>query len=193
MIRGYARVSRIEQSLDMQIIDLEKYGCEVIYSEKISGMKKERPELDKMLSEIQNGDTLVVWRLDRLGRRTTQLINLIEEFREREIQFVSLRENIDTSTPMGKAMLAIIAALAEMERDIIAERSKAGQDAARLKGKSIGRKRGLTDENKEKAKKAKVFYQQGFSWKEMCQYLGVTKGTLSKMLKHENVVFERSM
>ncbi|RQQ21736.1 recombinase family protein [Burkholderia stagnalis] len=139
---GYARVSTEDQNLDLQRIALESAHCTLIINDQgISGARSERPGLRKVLSIVQSGDTIVVWRLDRLGRSLSHLVGLMADFRERKIHFVSLNESIDTSTPTGMFVFHMIAALAEFERALISERTRAGMAAARMRGVKLGRPR----------------------------------------------------
>lgn len=136
---GYARVSTPEQQLRMQKDALRKAGCEKIYTDIVSGVKAERPGLDKALDHLRKGDTLVVWKLDRLGRSIQHLIQLIKTLQDQKITFKSLQENMDTATSGGKLIFHIFSALAEFERDLIKERTQAGLKAARARGKMGGR------------------------------------------------------
>ena len=136
---GYARVSTADQHLRMQEDALKNAGCEEIYSDVISGVKSQRPGLDKALSYAREGDTIIVWKLDRLGRSIQHLIHTITTLIEKKIAFKSLQENIDTSTSGGKLIFHIFSALAEFERDLIQERTQAGLKAARVRGKMGGR------------------------------------------------------
>jgi DNA invertase Pin-like site-specific DNA recombinase len=136
---GYARVSTADQHLRMQEDALKSAGCEEVYTDVISGVKSQRPGLDKVLSYLREGDTLVVWKLDRLGRSIQHLIQTITSLLEKKIGFKSLQENIDTSTSGGKLIFHIFSALAEFERDLIQERTQAGLKAARARGKMGGR------------------------------------------------------
>ncbi len=131
MILGYARVSSDDQNLDLQIDALQKFGCERIFPEKITSAKEIRPELNKLLSHLRSGDTVVVWRLDRLGRSTKELISIIEGFQLSNVKFISLTESLDTTTASGKLIFQVFAAFAEFERNLIRERTKAGLAAAR--------------------------------------------------------------
>ena len=140
MIVGYARVSTDDQTTASQLPDLKKAGCTRVYQEKMSGSTMERPELEKCLDRLEEGDTLVVWRLERLGRRTVDLIKLIDELEKRGVNFVTLREGFDTRTPSGRFMFTISAAFAQMEREVNSERTKAGLSAARARGRLGGRK-----------------------------------------------------
>jgi DNA invertase Pin-like site-specific DNA recombinase len=136
---GYARVSTADQHLRMQEDALKSAGCEEIYSDVISGVKSQRPGLDKALSYLRAGDTLVVWKLDRLGRSIQHLIQTVNALLDKKIAFKSLQESIDTATSGGKLIFHIFSALAEFERDLIQERTQAGLKAARVRGKMGGR------------------------------------------------------
>ena len=147
---GYARVSTKDQNLEMQTGALKEYGCELIYSEKISAIKT-RPELEKMNQHLRSGDTVVVWKLDRLGRSLKQLIELINWYKENDIQFISISDNMDTTTAQGRLIFNVFASFAEFERELASERTKAGLAAARLKGRKGGRPKGLSKESQTKA------------------------------------------
>lgn len=138
-IIGYVRVSTNFQKYDSQLQALEKYGVDKIYKERESGRKQSRSELNKVLKILQPGDTFVIFKLDRLARGTQQLLQLLEEFQRREINFVSIENYIDTSTPMGKFFFTIMSAFAEMEAELIRERVLAGIEAAKQKGIKLGR------------------------------------------------------
>src|SRR5919206_4316257 len=144
---GYARVSTGEQTLDLQLDALAKAGCGKVYRETASGAKAERPVLEEVLGYLRPGDTLVVWRLDRLGRSLQHLIDVVAALAERGIGFKSLTEQIDTTTPGGKLIFHVFGALAEFERDLIRERTQAGLAAARARGRNGGRP-ALLDEKK---------------------------------------------
>lgn len=142
---GYARVSTDEQNLDMQLLALQNYGCDTIHSDHgISGSTMDRKGLLGALAQLGPGDTLVVWRLDRLGRSLSHLVALMNTIRARGIHFASITELIDTGSPMGMFMFHMIAALAEFERSLISERTRAGVSAARIRGKTLGRPKSLT-------------------------------------------------
>jgi DNA invertase Pin-like site-specific DNA recombinase len=151
MLIGYARVSTFEQSLDLQTDALERAGCERLFTDQVGGAHAERPGLDQVLSHLRKGDTLVVWKLDRLGRSVRHLIETVGQLQERKIGFRSLRESIDTTTSGGKLVFHVFAALAEFERDLIRERTRAGLEAARARGKRGGRPRKLDAKRKTQA------------------------------------------
>ncbi|WP_312654848.1 recombinase family protein [Kluyvera ascorbata] len=140
MLIGYVRVSTNDQNTALQRNALESAGCELIFEDKISGRAADRPGLKKLLRTLSAGDTLIVWKLDRLGRSMRHLVVLVEELRERDINFRSLTDSIDTSSPMGRFFFHVMGALAEMERELIIERTRAGLAAARAEGRIGGRR-----------------------------------------------------
>lgn len=175
---GYARVSTLEQNLDLQIDALKKDGCEKIISDRISGSVAERNGLIKLKEDLRKGDTLIVWRLDRLGRSLKDLIKWVEWFEEHGISFKSLQESIDTSTSTGKLVFHIFGALSEFERNLIHERTRAGMDAARARGRQGGRPRKL---NQDKRQLTIDLYQgRKHSIKQICEMVGISKPTLYK-------------
>lgn len=141
---GYARVSTYEQHLDQQVSALKEAGCIKVYEEKASGTRSDRPELVKALEYIRDGDTLVVWRLDRLGRSLQHLVQTVNDLHSRNVGFRSLHEQIDTTSATGRLTFHIFAALAEFERDLIVDRTKAGLAAARQRGARPGRRPSLS-------------------------------------------------
>ena len=152
MLIGYARVSTQDQNPELQLDALKQAGCEKIFTEKISGTKRDRPELQAALKYIRAGDTLVVWKLDRLARSLRQLIETVEELENQGIGFCSLTEAIDTTTSSGKLVFHIFAALAEFERSIIRDRTMAGLASARSRGRLGGRPPSLSDDDIQVAK-----------------------------------------
>jgi DNA invertase Pin-like site-specific DNA recombinase len=186
-IIGYARVSTKEQNLDLQLDALKKASCEEIYFEKISGTK-DRPELDNALTYLRQGDTLVIWKLDRLGRSLRDLVNIVDRLYKRGVEFRSIQDGIDTKTPLGRYQFALFAALAEYEREMIVERTRAGLTAAKERGRVGGRKKGLSPEVKKVAKAAATLYKKNENTvKEICDILNISKPTLYRYLKSENV------
>ena len=151
MLIGYARVSTGDQNLDLQKNALIRAECELVFEDTASGKNARRPGLKRALRRLRAGDVLVVWKLDRLGRSMRHLVVLVEELRERGINFRSLTDSIDTSTPMGRFFFHVMGALAEMERELIVERTKAGLEAARAQGRIGGRRPKLTPEQWEQA------------------------------------------
>ena len=181
---GYARVSTFEQNLDSQLDDLKKLGCDInnIYIDKISGAKSERPGLDQCLENLKKGDTLIVWRLDRLGRSMPHLILLIEELRKKEISFKSICDGeIDTTTASGELIFNIFSSLAQFERRLIQERTSAGLAAARARGKLGGRKPMTPDNPKVKMAK-KMHADKSIEIQEICQTLNISRASLYRYL-----------
>ena len=178
---GYARVSRDEQTLDLQTDALEKAGCERIFTDKASGAKESRPGLDKALEHLRPGDTLVVWRLDRLGRSLKHLIGLVEDLNAKGVGFASLTESIDTTTSNGKLVFHIFCSLAEFERNVIRERTMAGLAAARVRGRKGGRKQTITE--KKIAQAAKLAETSTDSVADICKSLGISRSTYYKRTK----------
>lgn len=176
MLVGYARVSTKDQTTDMQREALTKAGCERIFEETASGAKADRPQLKAALDYLRTGDTLVVWRFDRLARSLRQLVETVEDLEHRGIRFRSLKEEIDTSTPNGKLIFHIFASLAEFERGLIRERVLAGLEIARSKGKHMGRPAKLTDTDIRAAKA--MLADPELSAKEVAERLGVSLATL---------------
>ena len=176
MLIGYARVSTIDQNLDLQLDALTKAGCTEIFKDVISGSISARAGLDEALSFMRKGDTLVVWRLDRLGRSLRHLISVVTHIHRKEMSFKSLSENLDTSTSSGRLTFHLFGALAEFERDLIRERTKAGLEAARARGRRGGRPRVM---NAKKIALAKsMLKDKSNSVSEVSAALGVSKTTL---------------
>ena len=178
---GYARVSTGEQNLDLQVDALKQADCKTILQEKISGTISERPKLEEALNFMRDGDTLVVWRLDRLGRSLKHLIEIINHLHDRGLYFKSLQENIDTVSSSGKLIFHIFGALAEFERNIISERTIAGLKAARARGRHGGRPRSIDDKTIEMARK--LINEGSNSISEICQNLGISRASLYRYLK----------
>src|SRR5438105_2874712 len=181
MFIGYARVSTQDQTLDLQKDALENIGCSKIFTDTASGAKAERPGLTEALAYVRAGDTLVVWRLDRLGRSLKHLIETITSLNNRKIGFKSITENIDTTTSGGKLIFHIFGALAEFERDIIRERTNAGLEAARSRGRLGGRPKAL---NSKKASIAQALYRdKNNSITDICKTLNISRATLYRYIK----------
>lgn len=179
MIFGYARVSTEDQSLDLQLDALSKYGVDEVFQEKMTGTKKDRPQLERMLDKLRAGDKVVVYKLDRISRSTKHLIELAELFEEKGVEFVSIQDSIDTSSAMGKFFFTVIAGISQLERDIISDRTKAGLQAARARGRVGGRKAANTDD----VKTALDMYDSGrHTVPEITKRTGVSKTTLYKYL-----------
>src|SRR5256714_4245556 len=173
MLVGYARISTSEQTLNLQKDALEKLGCIKIFSDVVSGAKAERTGLTEALEYVREGDTLVVWRLDRLGRSLKHLIEAITKLNNRKIGFKSITENIDTTTSGGKLVFHIFGALAEFERDIIKERTQAGLQAARARGRKGGRPKSLT--GKKSAMAQALYNDKNNTIDDICKTLNISR------------------
>jgi len=180
MLIGYARVSTADQTLALQQDALQKAGCSKIFTDTAGGANPERRGLEEALEYLREGDTLVVWRLDRLGRSLKHLIETITKLQERNIGFKSLTENIDTTTSGGKLIFHIFGALAEFERDIIRERTKAGLQAARARGRLGGRPKAL---NEKKAAAQQLYDDKRHTIADICKTLNVSRATLYRYIK----------
>jgi len=185
---GYARISTKEQNLDLQVSALKKEGCIVIHKEIASGAKSDRPVLNKIIEDLRPEDTLVIWKLDRLGRSLRHLVTLVNDLLSKKISIISINDPIDTSSAQGKFAFNIFASLAEFERDLIKMRTKAGLDAALVKGNRGGRPKGLTKKAIEKAYAAETLYREKkFSTRKLAAHLGISRATLYSYLKYRNV------
>ena len=182
---GYARVSTGLQNLNLQEDQLNQYGCEKIFSDHISGAKSKRPGLDRAIEFARSGDTIVVWRLDRLGRNMEDLITLVNELNNRGVSFHSLEENItmDKSSSTGQLLFHLFAAFAEFERNLILERSSAGRIAARARGRYGGRPEKL---NKQDLKLLKTLYDNGTPIKTIAEQWKVSRTTIYRYLNRLN-------
>lgn len=179
MLIGYARVSTQDQNLELQIEALQKAGCKKIFEDRMSGSRAERPGLAQARDGLRAGDTLVVWKLDRLGRSVKHLVDLVGELQQQKVQFKSLTDSIDTGTASGRFFFHVMASLAEMERELIVERTRAGLEVARQLGRTGGRKRQMTD---SKMKAAKKLLSSGASARDVASNLGVSVPTLYRWL-----------
>ena len=179
MLIGYARVSTQDQNLDLQTDALIKAGCQKVFDDKMSGSRAQRPGLTKALETLREGDTLVVWKLDRLGRSVKNLVDLVGDLHGQGVQFRSLTDAIDTGTPSGRFFFHVMASLAEMERELTVERTRAGLEMARQRGRTGGRKRQMTD---SKIQAAKQLLANGVPPREVAQNLGVSVPTLYRWI-----------
>ena len=179
MLIGYARVSTQDPSVELQRDALAKAGCRKVFTDKISGAQAERPGLNKAIEMLRDGDTLVVWKLDRLGRSVKSLVDLVGELAQQGVHFNSLTDSIDTTTPSGRFFFHVMASLAEMERELTVERTRAGLEAARQLGRKGGRKRQMTDSKIESAKK---LLANGVPPRDVADNLGVSVPTLYRWL-----------
>jgi len=184
---GYARVSTKDQNLSFQLDALNNVGCEMIFEEKASGTKSDRPELITLINQLRKDDIVIIWKLDRLGRSLRDLVKLVSDIQDKGAGLKSLHDNIDTTTPQGKLTFHLFAALAEFERDIISERTKAGLAATRARGRKGGRPKGLSKKAKNKAMIAESLYKQGKPVREICEYLSIAKSTLYSYLRYQGV------
>ena len=180
---GYARVSKNEQNLDIQIQKLKDAACDEIFMEKVSGAKDDRTELKRLMEKLRTGDIVCVVRLDRLGRRMVKLIEMINNFHEQGVEFVSLENNIDTTTPMGMLLFSMCAAFSEMERTLIRERVKAGISAAHKQGRKGGRPRALTQTKKELLVSLRA--NNAFSVTQICQMVGITRSVYYRAINQD--------
>ena len=184
MIIGYARVSKVEQNLNRQIDALESYGVERIISEKITGRIKSREGIDTLLNSVRAGDTVVVESMSRLGRNTLNVMSLIEELTALKVEIVSLKENFDTSTATGKAMMNMILVLLQLERDLLSERVIEGLESAKKRGVKLGR----PTKSKDKVKLALELYDsKNYSIKEITKLTGLSTGTLYKYINERAI------
>ncbi|MBQ1301312.1 MAG: recombinase family protein [Aeriscardovia sp.] len=186
MILGYARVSTVMQDPSLQHDNLMRAGCERIFTDYGSGMNADRPQLLRMLDVARSGDTVVVWKLDRLGRNMKELVRLINLFQERGIAFRSLTEAIDTSTPGGMLTYNIFASIAQFEHDLLVERTAAGMAAARARGRHGGRPPKLSDENKEEI--CRLYRSNIMTMEQLAKIFDVSKTSLYKVLREKGAV-----
>ena len=181
MLIGYARVSTNDQNLDLQKDALEKAGCEQIYEDRVSGTKARRPGLEQAFSHLRSGDTFVVWRLDRLGRSLRHLIDTVTELQDKGIGFKSLTENIDTTTTGGRLIFNIFSSLAQFEAEIIRERTQAGLQSARARGRTGGRPKVLSDNQIRMLRQLAA--DKDRSVDEICQTLGIGRTTYYRYIQ----------
>lgn len=183
MLLGYARVSMNGQNLDLQKDALKLAGCEKIYVDTMTGEAKNRPGLEQTFEMLREGDTLVVWRLDRLGRSLKHLIELVAELSQKRVGFKSLQESIDTTSPSGKLVFHLFGALAEFERNLCADRTKAGLAAARARGRLGGRPKALDDKQREAL--VLLYNEKKHSVKDICHIMGISRQTLYNYLRQD--------
>lgn len=180
MLIGYARVSTDEQNLDLQRDALTRAGCEQIHTDKASGARDDRPGLIKALSHLRKGDTFIVWKLDRLGRTMRGLVDLVQDLKSRGVDFRSLQDSIDTSTAGGRFFFHVMAAMAEMERDLIRERTNAGLAAARARGRNGGRPAKLSTRQLEHARR--LLKDRNTTVADVAESLGINRSTLYRAM-----------
>jgi DNA invertase Pin-like site-specific DNA recombinase len=180
---GYARVSTLDQKPELQLDALKAAKCDKIYIDHASGAKEDRPQWQELQSYIREGDTLVIWKLDRAFRSMPQAVRILNEFHKRGLHIKVLTMDIDTHTPMGKCMYYVASAFAEMERDQIIERTQAGLEAARTRGRKGGRPQVLTE--KQVAIARALYADDSHSVKDICKTLNIGKTTLYRYLKEK--------
>jgi DNA invertase Pin-like site-specific DNA recombinase len=180
MLIGYARVSTDDQNLDLQQDALQKAGCERIYEDRLTGAKADRPGLKRTLEDARNGDTIVVWRLDRLSRSLKDLIEIVALLETKGTGLKSLQESIDTTVSSGKLVFHIFGALAEFERNLIRERTQAGLAAARARGRKGGRPKSLNQDKQALA--VKLYEEKKHSIEQICKMMSISKPTLYKYI-----------
>lgn len=179
-IYGYARVSTQHQDLNQQLDLLAEQNCNEILTEKMTGTKSNRPELNRLKDKLRPGDTVVVESFSRLGRSTKDLIDLVTYFEEQDVKLVSLKENFDTTTPQGRLMMTVFQAFSQFERDLIVERTKEGLQSARARGRIGGRPR----VNKRDIERAvKLYESEAYSGKEITEMTGISKATLYRYIR----------
>lgn len=184
MLIGYARVSTDDQNLNLQHDALKNAGCEKIFDDQITGSKIQRPGLDALLEFARTGDVIVVWRLDRLSRSLKDLIEMVSLLDSKKVGLKSLQESIDTSSSSGKLIFHIFGALAEFERNLIRERTHAGLQAARARGRTGGRPLKLSKTQQNLA--IQLYRAKSHSINQICELIGVSKPTLYKYINKEN-------
>ena len=191
---GYARVSTRDQTVALQVDALTAVGCGKVYTEVISGAATERPILAKLLDEVRPGDIVVVWKLDRLGRSLKHLVETVNLLLQQDVGIKSLNDPIDTTTPQGRLVFNLFASLAEFERDVIRERTQAGLSAARARGRTGGRPKGLPQQAQATACAAETLYREGIlSAQQIAEHLHISKSTLYAYLRHRGVPLGVSM
>lgn len=179
-IYGYARVSTVHQELNRQLDMLKSYNCTEILTEKISGVKADRPELNRLKDKVRVGDSIVIESFSRLGRSTKDLIELVEYFEDKGVKLISVKENFDTTTPQGKLMLTVFQAFSQFERDLIAQRTKEGLESARARGRKGGRPR-VKGNKIDKA--LKLYDSEEYSIRDIVEMSGVSQATLYRYVK----------
>ena len=194
MVFGYARISTVQQNLDLQIDALKKYDCEIIYTEKMSGSIQTRPELDAMLSKLRKGDVVVIWKLDRLGRNLKHIIELVNTFNEMGVVLKSVQDSIDTSTINGRLFLNIMGSLAEFERELIRERTNAGLQSARARGRIGGRPKGFSKETISKIKILRILAADITQRPDdICKSMQLTRPTYYRYVKLANTYSDNEL
>jgi DNA invertase Pin-like site-specific DNA recombinase len=181
-VYGYARVSTRQQELSRQLDLLEKYECNEILTEKMSGTKSDRPELNRLKDKLRPGDSIVVESFSRLGRSTKDLIDLVNYFEEIDVKLISIKENFDTSTPQGKLMMTVFQAFSQFERDLIVERTKEGLKSARARGRKGGRPKVNA---REVTKAVNLYKTEQYSVSEIVEMTGISRATLYRYVNQD--------
>jgi len=179
-VYGYARVSTESQNLDIQLEALKKAGCEAIFTDKISGVAKTKPQFDAMYHELRPGDTVVVYAFSRVSRSLQDLLNILERLKQQKVEIKSITEPIDTTTPFGKAFFGMVGVMAQLEREILVQRVTEGSRLARARGKGGGAKRQLDD--KQIIRLKELHAQKKMSISELCTMFGLSKSGIYKYL-----------
>lgn len=188
MILGYARVSTRDQTVALQVDALRAAGCAKVLTEVASGARTDRPVLARLLEDAREGDTVVIWKLDRLGRSLAHLVDTVNALSARGIGLKSLNDPIDTTTPQGRLVFNMFASLAEFERDLIRERTQAGLSAARARGRHGGRPKGLPTKALSTANAAETLYREGkLTAQQIADQLHISKSTLYAYLRYRGV------
>lgn len=181
MLRGYARVSTLDQNLERQILALQEAGCEVIYQEKVTGTKKDRQELNRLLEELQEGDTVIVKELTRVSRSTQDMLNLVQQITDKGCYIKSLNESwLDTGSPAGELMLTVFAGIAQFERKLMLQRCSEGRAVAVAKGVKMGRPK---SNGKQLEYALQLYKDKVMSIRKICEVTGVSKATLCRRIK----------
>lgn len=184
---GYARVSTIDQNMGTQIEELKKYGCIKIFRDKVTGVAEKKPQFDKLMTLVNKGDTIVVTRIDRLGRNTLQTLQLIEELNERGVKLEILNLPFDANNSMGRALMQVAMVFAQLERDMIKEKQRAGIELAKKQGKYKGRPRQLTKNNVRVRVALEEFAKGQRTVKEICDLYGISRASLYRVAKVEGI------
>ena len=185
---GYARISTKDQNFDLQEDALQKAGCEKIYKEVVSGAKQDRPTLASLIDNCREGDSIIIWKLDRLGRSLKHLVELVNILIKKKVGLISLNDPIDTTTPQGRLVFNMFSSLAEFERELIRERTQAGLSSARARGRVGGRPKGISDKAQATACAAETLYlERKLGVQQIADRLNISKKTLYAYLRHRNV------
>jgi DNA invertase Pin-like site-specific DNA recombinase len=187
MTFAYTRISTKNQSSDLQITDLKKHGFDELFEDCISGKKFIRPGFDAMMNKLRENDIVIIWRLDRLGRSLIHVLKIVEDFKSKGVNLISLKDNIDTRTATGRLLLGFMATLSEYELELLAERRMAGIDEARRRGVQLGRRKGLSEEALKKVKLVKKLHKdQNYTVEQLLNILKISRKTYYKYLIYKD-------